>query len=54
MKMAYATKPNTPGAPGPAFGTWDPLTGDLVHFLSNCGVIKAVVDAEVRSAAHLN
>ena len=31
-----------------------PLTGDLVHFLSNCGVIKAVVDAEVRSAAHLN
>ncbi len=31
-----------------------PLTGDLVHFLSNCGVMKAVVDAEVRSAAHLN
>ena len=31
-----------------------PLTGDLVHFFSNCGVIKAVVDAEVRSAAHLN
>ncbi|HZL52698.1 MAG TPA: hypothetical protein VFC37_17310, partial [Terracidiphilus sp.] len=30
-----------------------PLTGDLVHFLSNCGVIKAVVDAEIRSAAHL-
>ena len=34
--------------------TRQPLTGDLVHFLSNCGVMKAVVDAEVRSAAHLN
>ncbi len=48
MKMA-ATNP--PGAPGLAFETWDPLSADLVRLFSNCGVMKAVVDAELRSAA---
>ena len=27
----------------------EPLTGYLLHFLSNCGVMKAAVDAEIRS-----
>ena len=34
------TKPTTSSAP---------LTGDLVHFLENCGVMKTAVDATVRS-----
>jgi hypothetical protein len=33
--------------------TRQPLTGDLVRFFSNCGVMKTVVDAEVRSAVRL-
>jgi hypothetical protein len=55
MKMARATLPtrlpHQLGAPGLASETWDPLTGSLVRFFSNAGVIKAVVDAEFRTAA---
>ena len=54
MKMAQSTPPsafgNKPGAPSLASETWVSPTGNLVRFLSNCGVMKAVVDAELRSA----
>ena len=42
---------NSPDAPSPDSGTVQPLTGNLVRFLSNCGVMKAVVEAGIRSAA---
>jgi hypothetical protein len=53
-------------AEGPAFGNsgarvesqasrspqiMEPLTANLIQFLSNCGVMKAVVDAEIKAAA---
>src|SRR5271157_2372760 len=28
--------------------TWEPLTANLIHFFSNCGVMKAAVDAEIK------
>jgi hypothetical protein len=31
--------------------TWEPLTANLIHFFSNCGVMKAAVDAEIKAAA---
>jgi len=40
-----------PGAPGLDSETSEPLTGDLVHFLSNCGVMKAAVEAGIKGAA---
>jgi hypothetical protein len=53
LKMAK----NTPGAPEPALSlpkgldseTWEPLTANLVRFFSNCGVMKAAVDAGTRT-----
>jgi hypothetical protein len=39
-----------PGAPVPNTGTWEPLTANLIRFFSNCGVMKAAVDAEVAAA----
>jgi len=58
LKMATADRPsqNTAGAPGPDFRTWDsrnlnPLTSNLVHFFSSCGVMKAAVEAEIQGAA---
>ncbi len=38
------------GAPGLASETEAPLTADLVRFFSSCGVMKAVVDADLRAA----
>jgi len=38
-------------APGSGSEASGPLTGSLVRFLSNCGVMKFAVDAELRSAA---
>jgi hypothetical protein len=46
MKMASADQL---GAPGPDSRTREPLTGNLIHFLSNCGVMKAAVDAAVQA-----
>jgi hypothetical protein len=46
LKMAQATRP---GAPGLASETREPLTNDLVRFFSNCGVMKAVVDASIQA-----
>jgi len=47
MKMAKTTQP---GAPETAFETREPLSADLVRFISNCGVMKAAVDAAVQAA----
>ena len=46
----FGSEPGTPGLPSEAR---QPLTGDLVHLFSDCGVMKAVVDAGVRSAVRL-
>ncbi len=48
LKMAQALQP---GAPGLASETWEPITANLIRFFSNCGVIKAAVDAEIKAAA---
>jgi len=47
MKMAKTTQP---GAPETAFQNGEPLSADLVRFFSNCGVMKAAVDAAVQAA----
>jgi hypothetical protein len=47
LKMAATT---SPGVPAHDSATWQPLTGNLVHFISSCGVMKAAVDASVRAA----
>ena len=47
LKMAQASQP---GAPGLASETWEPLTANLIHFFSNCGVMKAAVEAEIKAA----
>jgi hypothetical protein len=36
-------------APEPDSGTMEPLTANLVRFLSNCGVMKAAVDAAIQA-----
>jgi hypothetical protein len=46
LKMAETA----PRAPAFDAATWQPLTGDLVHFISSCGVMKAAVDAAFRAA----
>jgi hypothetical protein len=55
MKMAQTAQPagqfNKPGASTLASQPRLPLTADLVHFFSNCGVMKAEVNAELKSAA---
>jgi hypothetical protein len=40
-----------PGVPALKPATLEPLTGSLVHFFANCGVMKAAVDAGVKAAA---
>lgn len=47
MKMAQASQPGTPAL---ASETWQPLTANLVHFFTNYGVMKAVVEAEMKGA----
>ena len=34
---------------GLASETWEPLTADLIRFFSNCGAMKAAVDAAVQA-----
>ncbi|MGC1463872.1 MAG: hypothetical protein WA802_16855 [Terracidiphilus sp.] len=55
MKMAQSSAPTgfsrQPDHQAPSSQTWDPLSADLVRFFSNAGVMKSVVDAELRSAA---
>jgi hypothetical protein len=54
MKMAQATHPGTDfRAAGLTVDTRVPLSANLVRFFSNCGVMKAAVDAELRSAARI-
>jgi hypothetical protein len=54
MKMAAVSAPATPPSNADARPTVleprQPLTADLVHFFSDAGVMKAVVDAEIKSA----
>jgi hypothetical protein len=60
LKMANNTIPDVrtkPGAPEPALSlskgldseTGEPLTSNLIHFLSDCGVMKVAMDAAMRS-----
>ena len=39
------------GTPEPGTAIGEPLTASLIRFFSNCGVMKAAVDAEVKAAA---
>jgi hypothetical protein len=48
LKMAHV---NQPGASGLASETLEPFTASLIRFFSNCGVMKAVVEAEIKAAA---
>jgi hypothetical protein len=57
LKMAFrAPSTESPSTSKPALGmskepaseTWRPLTADLIHFFSNCGVMKAAVSGAVR------
>jgi hypothetical protein len=49
MKMAQLDR--TAGVPCPGSEIWHSPTGNLVRFFSNAGVMKAVVEAELRTAA---
>jgi hypothetical protein len=65
LRMAEANLPGSrrtglspwgvqPGAPGPDSGTWEtttpaPLTANLVHFFSTCGVMRAAVDGAIHA-----
>jgi len=46
-RLAQATQQ---GAPDLKAVTLEPLTGSLVRFFSNCGVMKAAVDATIEAA----
>jgi hypothetical protein len=37
--------PSLAGAPGLDSEAWEPLTANLIHFIANCGVMKAAVHA---------
>jgi hypothetical protein len=53
VKMAAAQptgSTNKLGAPGSDSGTWEPLTGSLIRFFADCGVMKAAVEAAVEAA----
>jgi hypothetical protein len=52
LRMATANPgaPEPAGAPGLASETWEPLTANLIRFFSNCGVMKAAVDAAMQTA----
>jgi hypothetical protein len=43
--------PNQFGSPAHNTESLKPLTENIIHFLSNCGVMKAAVDAEIKAAA---
>jgi hypothetical protein len=47
MRMAMATHSD---APTLAFETRESLTGSLIHFFSNCGVMKAAVEAGIKAS----
>jgi hypothetical protein len=50
MASANPDAPEPAGAPGLASETGEPLTASLVRFFSNCGVMKAAVDAAIHAA----
>jgi hypothetical protein len=45
------TQTTRPGPAGPSSGSMEPLTAGLIRFFSDCGVMKAAVDGEVRGAS---
>ncbi len=47
MQTAEAAQP---GVAAPDSGPWQPLTANLIRFFSDCGVMKAAVDAGIRAA----
>jgi hypothetical protein len=47
MRMAQAARPHVPVL---RTETLEPLTGNLIHFLSSCGVMKAAVEAAAQAA----
>jgi hypothetical protein len=50
LRMAGTHPGKEPSAPSsPAIG--EPLTASLTRFLANCGIMKAAVDAEIKTAA---
>jgi hypothetical protein len=53
LKMAELKRPaglpTQLGAPGLASETWEPLTANFIHFFSDCGVMKAALDAGMRA-----
>jgi hypothetical protein len=49
LKMADAIQQRTPAFDS---ANWQPLTGNLIRFISNCGLMKAAVDAAVRAAVN--
>jgi hypothetical protein len=53
LKMAELKRPaglpTQLGAPGLASETWEPLTAKFIHFFSDCGVMKAALDAGMRA-----
>jgi hypothetical protein len=53
LKMALrepsTVLPGAPGARGVASETWEPLTANLIRFISSCGVMKAAVDGAVQA-----
>jgi hypothetical protein len=62
LKMANSTQPRAPSlrfVSGARVGTpefhslepLEPLTANLIRFFSSCGIMKAVVDAEIKAAA---
>lgn len=62
LKMAQTKKLGAPGPGSPRTGlsprggglaseTLEPLSANLIRFFSNCGVMKGVVDAEIKAAA---
>jgi hypothetical protein len=49
LKMADTTQPRV-SIPAFAFETRQSLAGSLIRFFSNCGVMKAAVEAEIKAA----
>jgi hypothetical protein len=51
---AGAPEPALSLSKGPTSETWQPLTANLIRFFSNCGVMKAAVQAGIRSTVSVS
>jgi hypothetical protein len=55
VKMATARQSGSTtqlGAPGPDSGTGESLTGSLIRFFADCGVMKAAVEAGIKASTN--